>query len=92
MDRKTVGYKISGPRGEPTSMRTEDKFIDNASLMTNNTGDNDVVNQLQKNSQLHERLLYCTGGRLAMHKCFWTLLRYHWAEGKATVENYDETL
>ena len=81
MDRKTTGYTVQGPDGKQRSTRNEDKFINDASIITKTDASEDVVNKLKNNAQLHERLLYSTGVRLAMHKSFWTLVTYNWSGG-----------
>lgn len=88
MDRHTSGITLTNPAGSIQQSRTEDKFIDDASLMTNGNDPEEVVSQLQKNAQMHERFLFSTGGRLALHKCFWTMVEYQWRDGKATILPY----
>ena len=67
----------------------EDKFINDASLMTSDDEEMGAVQRLQENTQRHEKYLYSTGGRLAMHKCFWTIVKYEWEDGEAHMEEYD---
>ncbi|MGH7954578.1 MAG: hypothetical protein ACREOZ_01305 [Gloeomargaritales cyanobacterium] len=44
-------------------------------------------------AQSWERLLYESGGQLALHKCFWYLLRWEWKGGTPTlVEEIDDQL
>lgn len=89
MDSSNSGYMVTSPDEIIWSSRTEDKFIDDASLMTNTSGGVDLVRQIKTNSQIHERISFCRGGQLATHKCFWTLIKYHWSGWKATIEHYD---
>ena len=65
-------------------------YVDDTSIITNTPNRGETTRLLEKNAQIHERLLFSTGGRLALHKCFWTTLRFHWEEGKAVIEHYDE--
>ena len=51
MDDNTAGYSVTGPDGRITSSPNEDKFIDDASLMTNRRGRVEPVAQLRHNSQ-----------------------------------------
>ena len=90
MTRNTDGYNVSNPNGNIVHKRIEDKFIDDASLMTNGDNSRQAVEKLATNSQKHERYLFSTGGRLALHKCFWTLMTYQWTNGKAEIVTYDE--
>ena len=44
-----------------------------------------VLIQIQRMSQLWETLLYITGGRLELSKCFWVPITWKWYNGKVTL-------
>ena len=91
MEKLTTGYIVRNPTGTTTSSRLEDMYVDDASIITNSSQRGETTELLAANAQIHEQLLFSTGGRLALHKCFWTTLRFHWAGGKALIEHYDKT-
>ena len=91
MEKLTTGYVVRNPTGTTTLSRIEDMYVDDASIITNTSFRGETTRLLEANAQMHKRLLFSTGGRLALHKCFWTTLRYHWVEGQAIIEHYNKT-
>ena len=85
LDNKLDGFKTINPTGTTTSVRTEDVFIDDSGLMVDDSGGY-VVDKLRMNSQQHEKCLNVTGGKLALHKCFWTLIQWSWMDGIAEIQ------
>jgi len=41
-----------------------------------------VIQKLQSNTQIWQGGLWATGGSLAADKCSWSLLAFHWKNGK----------
>ena len=88
LDKELKGLEVYSPSGDKFCERLEDAFVDDT-LMTVGGDGRDSVEELRKNSQVHERYLYATGGMLALNKCFWTLVEWVWKDGSAEIEDYD---
>ena len=66
-----------------------DAYVDDTALMYasrsyihgNNTENREVVTeQITRIAQDFEKKLFCTGGELALHKCYWYLIDWKWEE------------
>ena len=75
LDKKLEGFKAINPTGNIISVRNEDVFVDDSGLVVDDSG-GDVVDKLRQNSQLHEKFLHVTGGKLALQNRFWALIQW----------------
>ena len=92
MERYTPGMLLQHPSQNLTSHRHLDAFVDDTSLgLTQTAYDNfnpspedpvqkgpDLYSQAQMNTQFYSRLLFTTGGLLAIHKCVAFILLFQW--------------
>ena len=87
LNQKAPGITFADPSGNLKSTRILDGFVDDTTVWANNfqqlTDNSDkqmhldeIVEGLQKTAQWWEELLYATGGKLELSKCFFYLL--HW--------------
>ena len=65
--------------------RNEDTFVNELGLVVDDSK-RYVVDRLWEHSQIHKKFLHVTC-RLALHKCFWTLIKWVWEDGKLSIEN-----
>ena len=100
MNRHIPGMKLGHPDGSSVE-RTMDAFVDDANGGLTTDGFNDftpsstspvqkyptLYEQTEANVQFYGRVLFTTGGRLALHKCAISLLRTLWRNGKRSYEN-----
>jgi len=100
MNRHIPGMKLGHPDGSSVE-RTLDAFVDDANGGLTTDGFNDfapssispvqkyptLYEQTEANVQFYGRVLFTTGGRLALHKCAISLLRTIWRKGKRSYEN-----
>ena len=59
-------------------------FVDDCDLWTAPTDDPSeaaLVSTFTKAAQAWERLLFASGGLLALHKCYWWLITWDWHWG-----------
>ena len=47
---------------------------------TNKENSKEVTEQITRIAQDFEKKLFCTGGELALHKCYWYLIDWKWEE------------
>jgi hypothetical protein len=50
----------------------------------------DLATLLHKQAQLWERLLFASGGRLQLPKCFYYLIVWKWTDGDAAMMSIEE--
>jgi len=101
MNRHTPGMKLKHPDGSCVD-RTLDAFVDDTNGGLTTDGFNDFIPssptspvqkqstlyaQTEANVQFYGRVLFTTGGRLALHKCAISLLRTIWRNGMRRYEN-----
>jgi len=105
LEKFAPGIKLQHPDGS-FLQRVIDAFVDdvNSGLTIEALRDFTPVNeevlnkyptiyeQTQWNIQLYSRLLFTTGGRLALHKCAIYFLRTIWKDGKRSFEKTHENL
>ena len=89
IDSYGPGLILRSPNGNKTSARNEDGFVDDTALGVD-VRDDDLLKRLTTNAQRHERMLYSSGGKLALNKCTWLLINWAWEDGKATLHTYKE--
>ena len=90
IDSYRPGLDLCDPNRTISSHRNEDRYVDNTSLGVDGR-DQNVVGRLTEAAQHHERTLYTTCGKLALHKCTWVLLKWAWVDGKAFLNIDQET-
>ena len=89
MDEYGHGMKLQDPSGRLHNARNEDGYVDDTSLGVDGR-DEDVHGRISAAAQRHERVLYATGGKLALRKCTWVLIEWAWENGHAYMREYDE--
>lgn len=89
IDSKGAQLVFTDPRRERTSARSEDGYVDDTALGVDGR-DEQVIARLTTAAQRHERILYATGGKLALHKCTWVLMSWIWREGEAFLQIHPE--
>ena len=67
LEEDLAGFKLQNPEGTILHKRNEDAFVDDTSLLVDESQGN-VVDTLQASSQIHERYLHSNGGKLALEK------------------------
>ena len=73
MDSKGAELICSNPGEDITSARNEDGYVDDTALGVDGR-DNKVTERLTSAAQRHERTMYATGRKLALHKCMWVVV------------------
>lgn len=106
MEKYTPDMLLEHPNKETQSHRHIDVFVDDSSLGITQTaydkfnpGPNDPVpkgadlyEQAQLNTQFYSRLLFTTGGLLAIHKCIAYLLLFEWINGSKHMKKVKHNL
>ena len=87
MDGYGSELRLRDPAGTLSSERNEDGYVDDTSLGVDGR-DRNVVGRLRAAAQRHEKVLFATGGKLALAKCTWVLINWTWNEGVATMSTY----
>ena len=82
MDANRHGLFLSNPNGSNVSRRNEDGYVDDTSFGVDGR-DNNVARRLTTAAQRHERTLFATGRKLALHKCTWVMINWVWTDGLA---------
>ena len=85
--QKHTGYKMKSPSGKKVS-ELGDVYVDDTALMhvaqidtdMKQEGREEVIIQKNKMAQDFEKNLFSTGGELALHKCYWSLIDWRWEE------------
>jgi len=106
MSDNAPGMYMTHPDNKFFSNRSYDAFVDdvNGGLTTDGMKtfhrDSDmsvplmgsIFDQIQANVELYARLLFTSGGRLALHKCYCYILEFEWKQGikkmKKTANTY----
>ena len=89
MDGYGTELQLRDPAGAIVSKRNEDGYVDDTSLGVDGR-DINVVGRLRTAAQRHEKVLFATGGKLALSKCTWVFINWIWTEGLATMATYTE--
>ena len=89
IDVHGAGLDLASPTETHWCKRNKDGYVDNTLLVVDGR-DNRVVNRLTVAAQRHERTLFATGEKLALHKCTWVLVNWAWTHGKATMTTTKE--
>ena len=70
-----------------------DAYVDNTALMyasqndmngNNKENSKEVTEQITRIAQDFEKKLFCTGGELALHKCYWCLINWKWEDNRVS--------
>ena len=95
------GVSISCVEGERTVHRLADMFVDDKDMWTASTQPenpreiDDMLTDFRRAAQAWERILFASGGLLALHKCYWWVVAWRWIDGMpetVTAEDYPATL
>ena len=89
IDAHGAELDLSSPTKSLRSKRNKDGYVDDSSLGVDGR-DGRVMSRLTIAAQQHERTLFATGGKLALQKCTWVLVKWAWVEGKATLTTIDD--
>jgi len=104
MDENTPGMHLQHPDNITFLVRCFDAFVDdvNGGLTSDGmimfkpkeTGSvpimKTIFEQIEKNVEYYSRLLFTSGGKLALHKCFCYILEFQWKGGKKSMVNTAE--
>ena len=78
------GVSITNVEGQNKISRVADMFVDDCDLWTSlpmGDTERELVDQFTKAAQAWERILFASGGLLALHKCYWWLISWDWNNG-----------
>ena len=89
MDSNGAELVFTNPRRDKISARNEDGYVDDTALGVDGR-DNRVTERITTAAQRHERTLYETGGKLALHKCTWVFMTWIWKKGKVFLQTHPE--
>ena len=106
MERYTPGMLLEHPNRSTQSHRHIDVFVDDSSLGITKTAydkfnpkpadpvpkGKDLYEQAQLNTQFYSRLLFTTGGLLAIHKCIAYILLFEWINGVKRMKKVKHTI
>ena len=87
MDGHGAGMVLRDPTGKVISQQSEERYVDDTSLGVDERNVN-VQDRLSTSAQQHERILYTTGGKLALQKCMCVLVNWAWSNGVAPMESF----
>ena len=104
MDENTPGMHLQHPDNITFLVRCFDAFVDdvNGGLTSDGmimykpkeTGSvpimETIFEQIEKNVEYYSRLLFTSGGKLALHKCYCYILEFQWKGGKKSMVNTAE--
>jgi hypothetical protein len=77
----TTEFQATCPQNYQTSKHPGEAFVDDTDLWLTSTNPSSspiLIPSMQKVAQLWERLLFASGGALAIQKCFYYLIDWHW--------------
>ena len=83
------GLSLQDPRATVRCNRNEDGYVDDTSLGVDGR-DNNPHERIITAAQRHERVLYATGGKLALKKCTWVLITWAWEGGQAYMKGFEQ--
>jgi hypothetical protein len=87
-----VGMTFHSPDGTHKSERNQDAFVDDTTGGINNTKcvepstPAELAQRLHKLAQHWEKLLFASGGRLDLKKCFYYIICWKWTNGIASMK------
>jgi hypothetical protein len=91
-----TGMSFCSPDHSNSTARNNDAFVDDTTGGVNDThlstplSPTELAARLQKQAQLWERLLFASGGRLELPKCFFYMIVWKWTDGDATMMSVEE--
>ena len=99
MEEHTPGMFLQHPNNVTFSSRSYDAFVDDVNGGLTQDGMkiyhpptsfsvpllDTIFAQIQANIQCYARLLFTSGGKLALHKCFCYILEFEWKAGKKSM-------
>ena len=77
LKRFNPGVKIADVNGAHGIQRVADMFVDDCDLWTAlapDASEDELIEAFQTAAQAWERILFTSGGLLALHKCYWWLI------------------
>jgi len=85
---------IPNPNGTDTIDKIIDAFVDDTDLWDilygTNLPDQAGMERMQRRAQSWERLMYSSGGKLNLQKCFWYYVSWKWHNGIPRLATIDE--
>jgi len=101
MDEDTPGMRLVHPDNVTFSVRSFDAFVDDANGGITSDGMimytpknvnsvplmQNIFEQIQANVEHYSKLLFTSGGKLALHKCYCYVLEFEWKRGKKHMKN-----
>jgi hypothetical protein len=91
-----TGMSFCSPDPSNSTARNNDAFVDDTTGGVNDThlstplSPTDLAARLQQLAQLWECLLFASGGRLELIKCFFYVIVWKWIDGEATMMSTEE--
>ena len=82
MKKFNPGISIECVEGERTVHRLADMFVDDCDMWTASTRDDSITEvekmlaDFKRAAQAWERILFATGGLLALQKCYWWVVAW----------------
>ena len=84
LQRINPGITITNVQGNTPVSRVADMFVDDCDLWTSlprHESESKLVEAFAAAAQGWERILFASGGLLALHKCYWWLIAWDWQKG-----------
>ena len=81
------GVNIKCVEGIHTIHRLADMFVDDKDMWTESSDSGTsnekakLMTDFRRAAQAWERILFASGGLLALHKCYWWMVGWKWTEG-----------
>jgi len=106
MEENSPGMFLTHPNRTVFSNRCYDAFVDDVNGGLTSDGMyvyqppyptsvplmNTIYEQIQRNVEYYARLLFTSGGKLALHKCYCYILEFEWKNGTKKMKNTADTL
>ena len=78
----TAGFQATCPRNTRTSQHAGEAYIEDTDLWLTGISPSipsmTLTSSMQRKAQVWERLLFASGGALALQKCFYYLVQWQW--------------
>jgi len=101
MDEDTPGMRLVYPDNVTFSVRSFDAFVDDVNGGITSDGMimytpknvnsvplmQNIFEQIQANVEHYSKLLFTSGGKLALHKCYCYIIEFEWQRGKKHMKN-----
>jgi hypothetical protein len=96
MRKFNPGITIECVEGERTVHRLADMFVNDCDMWKASTRDeiitkvDKMLTDFKQAAQAWERILFSTGGILALHKCYWWVVAWRWENGLPVMATAEE--